>query len=220
MCKDLDIWSNMSSLCHLNWLKPTEPKNFQVQPQFLLVILSVSLLGESLAAMKFSIASVWFVKFSIYQNIHGFSRTWSANAEFWWILVCLCCFTGGYLQDFARFVGWGHFLQRFTLQWNSEVPSRHSRMCCYIIISECQPNINAPPVDKYGGMGGTIMTIIVGSCWIQKLEFSRAWEPRFGGSARGMRLYLQWSRPGPLKGEIFIAFRSTWWAGWLSGLKL
>jgi hypothetical protein len=63
-------------------LKPTEPKNFQVQPQFLLVILSVSLLGESLAAMKFSIASVWFVKFSIYQNIHGFSRTWSANAEF------------------------------------------------------------------------------------------------------------------------------------------
>ena len=71
---------------------------------------------------------------SIYQNIHGFSMTWPANAEFWWILVCLCWFTGGYLQDFARFVGWGHFLQRFTLQWNSEVPSRHSRMCCYIIM--------------------------------------------------------------------------------------
>lgn len=40
---------------------------------------------------------------SIYQNIHGFSMTWPANAEFWWILMNSCMSMLVYWRVSARF---------------------------------------------------------------------------------------------------------------------
>ena len=80
MCKDFDtIYPRCQK--HRKLTGTGEPEKIcQVQPQFLLVILSVALLGESLVAMRFSIASMWFhwdIGISMF-----FSGKWSANAEF------------------------------------------------------------------------------------------------------------------------------------------